>query len=153
MKTTIDKAQNDAISLNRELVENTHDINNTLTTAKNVSPMFAGHYFNMESGEHGLQTLITEILSAKYDEKFTANVGETKLRNVAIAAGMFTSEIIEAVEARFSSNTNRYKYVRAYLSVIMTKNGKVGKIKLTNNEDKNRPKHIARPRFKWFLIE
>lgn len=138
-----------AVSSNRELLENQHDINNVLTTAENVSPMFGGHYFNMESGEHGLQTLIAEILTER-EAIFPKDSENSALRQVVISAGMFTSEIVAEVEKRFSGGTNRYKYVHAYLSVIMFKNGKIGKVKLTNNEDKPRP--CFKPRCKWFLI-
>jgi hypothetical protein len=156
-KTT--KISNPSIALQRELLGNVQDINNVLTSSENVSPLFHGHYFNMENGKHGIETLITEILTenesilpSAINTGAKAHYEHNALRQVAIASSMFTCDIINEVQSRFSNGSNRYPYttIHQYLSIFMFRSGKVGKIKLSNSEDKNRP--CFKPRVKWFLI-
>jgi hypothetical protein len=158
MKTKKNKVKA-AVSMQRELLETTHDINNVLTTSKKVAPIFGGHYFDMATGENGLQSLISQILrehNATVSKGMLQSLDNPELGNVIRASiiadnSMFTKDIIGEVESRFAAGTNRYKYVHAYLSIVMTKNKKVGHIKLTNDEDAARK--CNKPRYKWFLIE
>jgi hypothetical protein len=163
MKTKNNEIDQTAVAMQCDLLSNTQDINNVLSTANNVSPLFMGHYFNMESGEHGIETLIMEILRSN-DSVFKASVSfdskgkhehykDNSLRSVVIAHSMFTEDIIFQVQSRFTAGSKRYPYVtiHAYLSMFMQKAGTVGKVKLTNAEDKPRP--CFKPRCKWFIIE
>ena len=154
MKTTTEtkkEAQN-AIALQREILASSHDINNVLTTASNVAPVFHTHYANMESGKHGIATLISEIL-AEREAIFPAGVELTAFRKIAIAQAMFASEIIAEVQARFAAGSVRYpdSTVHCYLSTFMPKKGTIGKIKLTNAEDK--PRKCDKPRVKFYLVQ
>lgn len=141
-----------AIAMQRELLGNAQDIGNVLTTAQNVAPIFMPHAFNMATGLHGVANLIAEIL-AEREAVFPSGIETTELRTVAIAAGMFASEIIAEVQARFAAGTKRYpsQTVHAYLSIFMHKQGRIGKIKLTSAEDKERK--CCKPRIKWYLVQ
>lgn len=146
--------------------EMSQDINNTLMAAKNVRPEFMTHAVNMANGEHGIAFLIASILENRM-AKFFANVADTEHRGTAIKAAMFASEIIAEVDDQFSLGTSRYMgntvpcYLCSFLSpgnkhqIKNTMSGKplprIGKIQLTNNEDRPRP--TKRPRIKYFLIE
>jgi hypothetical protein len=156
MKTTTTK--NEAAQFGRELLGNSQDINNCLTVAE-VSPTFQGHYFNLVSEKHGIAFLIAEILTER-EAVFAKGIEATELKAVAVAASMFASEVISEVKARFTAGTTRYEYntVHAYLSVLMNPESKhclaniprIGKIKLTNAEDKPRP--CYKPRTKFYLL-
>ena len=106
----------------------------------------------MTTEENGIAALISEILSDN-EAIFPAGIETTEFRKVAIASAMFASEIIEQVQSRFAAGSVRYPYktIHQYLSIFMTRNGKVGKIKLTNAEDKPRP--CNKPRTKWYFVE
>ncbi len=162
MKPTKSEKKN-AIALNREIVSGSQDINNVLSTSGKVSPLFHAHYTNMESGDNGISALIMEILKER-DAVFPANFDAVKkshyndngVRPIVIAASLFTREILDEVEARFTAGTKRYplETVEAYLSVWLVRGGKVGKVKMTKTEDSiNRPKNWSKPRCKWFLID
>ena len=147
-KSAIKEARN----MQRELLDNAHDIGNVLTTASNVSPVFMPHVFNMHTGKHGIKNLIAEILTER-GAVFPKGIELTEFRKVATAASMFASEIIDEVQARFTAGTTRYPYetIHLYLSVFMFRSGMIGKIKLTNAEDK--PRSCFKPRIKWYLIQ
>jgi hypothetical protein len=152
-----------AISLNREIVNASMDINNVLTTSKKVSPLLHAHYTNMENGKNGIAALIIEILTANdavfpasYDETLKSHYNNHEMRNIIIASSMFTRDILNEVENRFTAGSCRYplKTVETYLSVFMVRKSIIGKLKLSKNEDKeNRPKDWSKPRAKWFAIE
>lgn len=159
MKTLTKTADETAVAMQRELLENAHDINNVLT-AGNVSPVFQGHIFDMENGKHGIENAIIAVLTER-EAIFPKGTENSKLRPVVIAAGMFTKEIFEAIQVKFAAGTTRYPLntIEHYLSVVMSNhntktingNGKIGFVKLTNAEDKPRP--CYRPRKKWYLVE
>ena len=145
-------AVSSAISMQSEILESEKDINNVLSTSKQVGPLFHTHYVNMTSGKNGIETLITEILT-DCQAIFPQDIENTEFRKIAIAASLFASDIISEVQARFASGSIRYPYetIHQYLSIFMFRKGKVGKIKLTNNEDSDRT--CCKPRTKWFLIQ
>ncbi len=159
MKTNDNQAVASAVAMQREMLSAVQDGNNVLTTGQ-VKSTFQGHAFNMESGKHGIANLIAEILTER-EAIFAKGIETTELRPVAIAASMFTEEIIAEVQHRFSAGTTRYPYntIHMYLSVFMRDSGKhslanlprVRKIKLSNEEDK--PRKSAKPRGKWYLIQ
>jgi len=130
---------------------NQQDTNNVLTT-NNVSPMFQGHVFNMVTGEHGIENLIISILRQN-NSILPKGIENSNLRNVAIASAMFASDIMAIVESYFTAGSTRYRYetIHQYLSVFMFRKGTIGKIKLSNNEDK--PRSCFKPRCKWYLVE
>ena len=140
-----------AIAMQSALFDNTKDINTVLTSSNKTSPIFHGHFFQLEQNLFGIQGLITQILAER--ETFAAGVEETDLRNVAIAAAMFTQDIIDEVVRRFTAGSIRYpeKTIRATLSVTMFKLKTVGKIQLKPFEDKNRP--CNKSRCKWYLVK
>ena len=141
-----------AKTMSNEIIITSCDINNVLTTAKNVSPMFQTHYANMVTGEHGISTLIGEILKEN-NSSLPLGTENGEFRNVAIATSMFASEIIAKVEEKFTGGTIRYPAatILTYLSVFMFRKGTVGKIKLKGFEDANRTS--PKPRVKYYLAQ
>ena len=141
-----------AINMQSEVISNEQDINNILTTSHNVPPIFHTHYVNMASQAHGIAALIKEILTDN-NSTFPANVGSTEFRSIAISSSMFTDDIYNEVQKRFSAGSIRYpkSTIICSLSVFMFKKGLVGKIQLTGKEDVDRP--CNRPRCKFFLIQ
>ena len=148
---TKNEDQKNAIGMQSALFDNTKDINTVLTSSNEVSPIFHGHFFQLEQNLFGIQGLITQILAER--ETFAAGIEKTDFRPVAIAAAMFTQDIIDEVIRRFTAGSIRYpeKTIRATLSVTMFKNKTVGKIQLKGLEDKNRP--CTKSRCKWYLIK
>jgi hypothetical protein len=148
---------NYSIAMQQDILENSQSINNVLTTAKNVRAVFHTHYENMNTGNHGLASLICEILTDN-GAIFPAGTEQTTLRGIAISGSMFISDIIAEVEKRFTYGSIRYPYesIHQYLSVKMFKKGTIGKIQLFNLEDKNRhycnPK-CCKPRTKIYLVQ
>jgi len=133
-----------------DIKQNSQDINNILTEGA-VKPHVQTHWTDVESGRHGLAGLIVQILGAS-GAVFPAGIESTGLRSVAIGGAMFTAEIEGAVWRHFSIGSTRYprQSIRNYLSTYMAGAGIVGKIQLTNSEDKGRP--CCKPRAKWYLI-
>jgi hypothetical protein len=84
---------------------------------------------------------------------YPADAPLTESRKEAIEGSMFTQDIINQVKLRFTAGSIRYpeKTIRAYLSVVMFKNGTVGKIQLKTTEDAARK--CPKPRCKWYLIK
>ena len=148
-KENNEKAQ--AVAMSREILSNSQDINNVLTTAEN-KPVFHTHYVNLDASESGSADLITRSLR-EHEAVFPLNVGETELRQIAIAGSMFTDEILAKVQEYFTAGSTRYplQTVKNYLSTYMPKAGKVGKVQLKGHEDKGRP--CPKPRCKWFLAQ
>lgn len=143
MKTETTNKANSALL--REVATNITDLNNVLTTA-GVKNVFQGHNIN-----NGITGLITEILTDN-GAQFPAGIEATNLRKIAIGSAMFASEILAEVESRFSAGSTRYPSatVHQYLSVFMAKQGTIGKIRLSNAEDKTRP--CCKPRIKFYLV-
>lgn len=152
-------AKQNAIALNRELLSNVQDGNNVLTVAT-CHPTFQGHYFNLESENHGVANLIAEIL-AEREAQFKSGIEQSELRQIAIATSMFTEEIKAEIDNRFAAGTSRYplKTVKQYLGVLQNPASKwyiaglpkIGKIQLSGKEDSDRKS--CRPRCKWYLVQ
>jgi hypothetical protein len=142
--------QKNAIGMASALLNNSKDINNTLTVSKITRSIFHTHYANMETSEFGIGDLICKILRSN-DACFSLAIETSELRNIAIAGSMFTEQILEKVKEIFTAGSIRYpeKTVRATLSVTLFKLKKIGKIQLTNKEDEER--ECCKPRCKWYL--
>lgn len=151
MKTANETMKETAQGMSRELTQNSQDINGFLTVAE-IQPLTQTHWTNTATGENGIADLITHILREN-DSVFPLNVGNTELRQIAIAGSMFTEEILAKVQAYFTAGSTRYplQTIKNYLATYMFKKGKVGKIQLTGKEDATR--ECARPRCKWFLVQ
>jgi hypothetical protein len=132
-----------------ETVEASQAINNTLKTA-GVRAHFQTHYANALLDVYGILCLVKDILRDKQAE-FPRGIETTELRKIAVAASLFTSEILAEVENRFAAGGSRYK-IQAVKNVLSTygKN-EIGKITLTNEEDQ--PRECSKPRCKWYLIQ
>jgi len=143
---TIDQLETSSKQLVK-LHTNLQDLNNEMT-GRGIKPAMQGHWVE------GVEKLITEILTER-EAIFPKGIEHTEFKKVAIAAAMFTSEIKDEIETRFTAGTTRYplETVETYLSVFMPRKGTIGKIKLTNAEDKPRPAKNAKPRYKWYLIK
>lgn len=159
---TMTDGQAAAIAMNRDVQNNTQDLNNVLATSKKVNPWHQLNYTNMDTEQHGCKNLILEIMqSYKVNDEsdegeiyFPAGIEQTVERPIAIACSMFTEQIHAAVMARFTNGSDKYplKTIKHNLGEIMLKKDKtVGKIQLTGDEDKDRKG--ARPRCKWYLIQ
>lgn len=131
----------------RDIHSNLQDLNNCMTTG-GVKPALQGHWMS------GVESLIASILTER-EAVFPLGVEKTEFKKVAIATAMFTQEIKDEVEARFTAGSTRYplETIETYLSVFMPRKGRIGKIQLTNAEDKPRPAKNSKPRYKWYLVE
>lgn len=137
-----------AVSMSNETIEACQAVNNTLTTA-GVRAHFQAHYANAQLDVCGILALVKDILREAQAE-FPRGIEATELRKIAVAASMFTSEILAEVEKRFAAGGLRYK-IQAVKNVLSTYGkGEIGKITLTNSEDK--PRDCAKPRCKWYRI-
>lgn len=151
---------------NRDVLSMQQDLNNVLATG-NVSPTFHGHYFNADEQKHGIANLIATILKEHNPDApavFPQGTENGEFRKIAIACSMFASEIVEEVIARFTDgDTRRYNYntVHTYLAVFMNVDNKrklpsvpgVVQVKLSKDEDSDRPKHCFKPRCKYYLVK
>ena len=137
-----------AVAMAPELIANCQDINNTLATS-GVRAHFQTHYANAMLDVYGILALVKDILREAQAE-FPRGIEATELRKIAVAASLFTQDILREVENRFAAGGFRYK-IQAVKNVLSTygKN-EIGKITLTNAEDK--PRDCAKPRCKWYLI-
>lgn len=158
MKMTLDQSNEAAafaVSLSAETIAASKGVNNTLETTGKVKASYGTHYANTELDIYGIQQLVCEILRAN-ESVFSrgiesTEIESTELRHIAIAASMFTSDIIATVNEAFADAGMRYK-PQAVKNVLSTY-GKdlIVKITLTNNEDQPRP--CSKPRAKWYLIQ
>jgi hypothetical protein len=150
MKTKNIEKQN-AVSLGRELLSTAQDTNNVLTTAT-VPSIFQGHYFNLETESHGVIALITEILT-EHEAIFPLGVESTEFRKTALATALTAEDIMSEIQNKFTAGSTRYPYetIHQNLSIVMFRSKKVGKIRMTNAEDKPRP--CNKPRCKWYLVQ
>jgi hypothetical protein len=139
-----------AVSMSAEIVETCKAVNNTLTIAE-VRPHFQAHYANAQLDVCGIMALVRDILREAQAE-FPRGIEATELRKIAVAASLFTSEILAEVQSRFAAGSTRYKVqsVKNCLSTYGKQDGTIGKIQLTNGEDK--PRNCAKPRCKWYRI-
>lgn len=151
-----------AIGMNREIQANMKDENTVLTSSKVIRSVFHNHVIDMETGECGIEKLITRIMREHGAESAktvvnangeTVAIEQSELRQSLIGMAMHTDEIANEVQSRFSAGSIRYplQTIKSYLSVFMFKQGKVGKVQLTGKEDSNRP--CDRPRCKWYLVK
>ncbi len=154
MKNETTTEQANAIGMSREVLANSQDINNVLSTSNVVKAVFHTHFVSMEQDLAGIADLISAILRER-EAVFPLSVSapDNALRPIAIAGSMFTHEIMAEVQNRFAAGSKRYplQTVKNYLSTYMPKAGKVGKIQLKGHEDTSRP--CPKPRCKWFLAQ
>ena len=140
-----------AIAMSDEVLETMRAVNNTLTIAE-VRPHFQAHYANAKLDVCGIMDLVRNILRDKQAE-FPRGIENTELRKIAVAASLFTSEILAEVQARFAAGSTRYKLqsVKNCLSTYGKHDGTIGRIKLSNDEDQ--PRECAKPRCKWYRVQ
>lgn len=144
------KAKAMAIELTDQTIETCQAVNNTLDTA-GVRAHFQAHYANAKLGVYGVMDLVRDILREAQAE-FPRGIESTELRKIAVAASMFTSEILAEVERRFAAGASRYKAqaVKNCLSTYGKQDGTIASIKLSNEEDQ--PRECSKPRFKWYRV-
>lgn len=140
----------DVQAVARDIVDTSRDVNNLLASAGNVHNFVRAHYVDVSTGTYGIESLIASILSNR-NAIFPAGIEKTEFRKVATATAMYASEIIAAVQDTFGKDRYPYATIHSYLSYFMAKNGKIGKIKLKNNEDQMR--NCCKPRTKFYLVE
>jgi hypothetical protein len=105
---------------------------------------------NVKTGVNGIENLVIDILQNN-NAVFAKDVAASPLRNMAICQAMFISDIIANVRKQFGFDRYPDATIYTVVSVLMVKSGLVGKITLSNVEDKNR--NCCRPRAKFFLIQ
>ena len=154
-----------AVSISDKTIETCKEINNTLTIAE-VRPHFQTHYANAKLDIFGIMDLVRDILRDKQAE-LPRGIETTELRNIAIAASLFTSEILAEVQVRFSAGSTRYKmqsvknclscygssktYSKGPKAGQLMGDGSICRIKLSNDEDQ--PRKCAKPRCKWYRVQ
>lgn len=132
-------------ALSRDIVDSSRDTNNLLASG-GIHNLVREHYIDTANGIYGIESLIKSILRTN-GSVFPAGVEATELRAIAIAGGMFTSEIIAQVRETFGADRYPDCTIRMYLSKLAKG---IGKVQLTGSEDKNRPQ--PKPRCKWYLV-
>jgi hypothetical protein len=135
-----------ALEFSADLLANLQDINNMLTTAE-VIPIFQTHFVDTAKEIAGMKDLVVDIL------KEGNAIGDlTDNRDKLVKVGWYTYQILKQVEIRFTAGSSRYPVssVRTCLSVHMKRDTRLGKIQLTNEEDKAR--ECNKPRVKWIAI-
>jgi len=137
-----------------DILSSSRELNNTLT-AGGINPTFQAHYVNTKTGAAGLVRLIEEILR-EHGAAFKAGVEGTEFRSVAVARALFTHQIVEEVQRRFTDGSTRYP-AQSVSNGLTTynrnpKTGKrtIGRIDLTKHEDAGRS--CKMPRNKWYYI-
>ena len=123
--------------------------NNKFFGKNEVPLVYRNHYVNTKTDVFGIENLIIDILE-KNKAVFAKDVAATPSRNIAIAQSLYISEIIASVRKTFGFDRYPDATIYTVVSVLMVKSGLVGKIVLSNVEDKNR--ECCRPRAKFFLI-
>lgn len=151
----------DAIAISSEVIATSRDLANVMATAGNVHNFVRPHYVNMETGTYGIERLISDILRANVIEShinatgtFPKGIEQTEFRSIAIAGGMFASEVIAKVREIYGADRYPDLVIHTYLGHHMMKpnsKNQTGKIQLSNAEDKNRP--CKRPRLKYYLLD
>lgn len=154
MNTETIEAKNEtkalAVSLSAEIVETCKAVNNTLETTEAVTPFYGAHYANAQLDVCGIVALVEKVLRDN-QAVFPRGIEATALRKIAVAASMFTSEVVEAVKVEFAAAGMRYK-AQAVKNVLSTYGkGRIAKIRLTPEEDQ--PRTSDKPRAKWYLID
>ena len=154
MNTKIETENEDkaaAVAMSGEVLEAMQAVNNTLTIA-GVRPNFQAHYANATLDVYGIMDLVRDILRSAQAE-LPRGIENSELRKIAVAASLFTSEILAEVQARFAAGSTRYRVqsVKNCLSTYGKLDGTIGRIKLSNTEDK--PRDCAKPRCKWYRVQ
>lgn len=141
-------ANNETVqAMSGEILATLQDINNLIADGTRYA--FRNHYVNTETGDCGIESLISKILTDN-SANFDAGIELTPMRSIAIGHAMFASEIIEIVRQNFGPDRYTDGTIHHYLSVFMMKKGLIGKIKLSNSEDKLR--ECCKPRIKFYLV-
>ena len=152
MKQTTIKSNSTKVNTFSKTITATLSQTNGLLASVNVALPFRTHYINVKTGEMGIEDLINSILENR-NAVYPANIGATSFRSVAIGNSMFASDVISQVRKIFGADRYPDATIYQYLSVFMFKQNKIGKIKLSNIEDKNRPSNCFKPRIKFFIIQ
>lgn len=121
-------------------------INSTLSD-NNTPLAFRAHY--VKGNVNGIEELIVKILT-KNNASNPAGIESSNMRNIGITQSMFASEVISAVRKEFGFDRYPDATIYQYLSVNMTHNKTVARIKLTNSEDSYR--QCCKPRTKFYII-
>lgn len=124
---------------------------NEMITPTGTHAIVMGHYIGKDL--EGMAALVFEILSER-NAIFPQGVGATALRNVALAAGMLSEEIVEEVKLRFTAKTGRHprQSVKSFLSSYFRTECKwIQSIQMTGKEDTTRT--CCRPRCKYCIVE
>lgn len=118
-----------------------------------VHSLFCPSVVDLETGKHGIRHLIERILK-QVQAHFKRAPRKDNLpfpnRNVYVAYGLPTSEIISAVRAANGFDKYPDKTIYDVLCSVMEKDNEVSSVQLTNAEDCNRS--CKRPRKVWYLI-
>ena len=148
---TINRKTKSFAKFSTELTGTLQTTNNVLASV-NTELAFRTHYVNAATGAQGIADLISSILTGN-GAYFPANIAATSLRGIAIAKCLTVNQVIAAVRQTFGADRYPDATIYQYLSVVMFKRGIVGKIKLSNVEDKNRPAECFKPRTKFFVVQ
>ena len=138
--------------LSPEILTGLQDTNNLFAQIP-VALKFRTHYVSTATGVCGIEELIAKILTDA-NATFANGIEKTSFRSLAISQALFVSDIIASVREAFGADRYPDATIHQYLSVFMTSKKakcKVGKIKLTNIEDKNR--ECCKPRTKFYLVQ
>lgn len=147
-------------ALSGDVVATMQDLNDVLTSAGNVHKLVRAHYVNLADGIYGIERLIASILQnhciamgCNETGTFPSGVEKTEFRSIAIAGGMFASDVIATVREVFGADRYPDPVIKTYLAHHMQKDksqNKTGSIQLSTLEDKGRP--CPKPRTKYYLL-
>src|ERR1700693_3427153 len=87
------EAKTEAVAMSDITVDTCKEVNNTLTVA-GVRPHFQAHYANAKPEVFGIMDLVKDILE-EAQAVFPIGIETSALRNIAIAASLFTYQIID----------------------------------------------------------
>ena len=140
------------VGQSRETLQTCRKVNRNLTETQQVSPLFQTHFVDVASGAFGRRGLVRLILKSN-GAIWREGISSPSDRAAAIAASMYTEDIIAQARRRFTAGSTRYPphSLKACLRREMIRTGEVGKIQLSGDEDSKRPKDCSRPRCKWYL--
>ncbi len=134
----------------REALQTCKNLNREFTATQQVPPFSLTTYVNLATGGVGMRGLIRDILKGN-GSVWLVGASSPQDRADAIAASMYTEDIIDQARSRFTAGTTRYPphSLKACLGITMLERGEVGRIQLSPGEDSSR--RCTRPRCKWFL--
>ena len=156
--------QEKTISLPKTIVANSRTVNQILTL-KEIEPQFQNHIVIINGNDRkkniiGIADYLVSILKARNASFPQKTIDNKDFRPLLVKSGMLAEELIEIVKKNFSEGTSRYSpnSIRVYLSAHLGKNSvigiqrnRIGKIRLVEDEDKNRT--CCASRCKYFAIE